>query len=171
MKALSTWWRRAAAARAVEDVRGLTFLPGRPGPRWKNEGGRIAMGSVTIGPGVRVWAGAEGEIDVGDGTILEEGVELVSWRSLRIGARCRLGVDVLVMDTDLHGPGGTEADRRPVRIGDGARLGSRTIVLKGVTIGEGAVVEPGSIVVRDIPAGTVFGPPPARVIERGGDKK
>ncbi len=41
------------------------------------------------------------------------------------------------------------------------------MMLKGVTIGDGAVVHPGSIVPRDVPAGAEVGPPPV-AIKRGG---
>ncbi|MBD3729210.1 MAG: acyltransferase [Sphingomonadales bacterium] len=52
----------------------------------------------------------------------------------------------------------------PVRIGDKAWIGFNTIVLAGVTIGEGAVIGCGSIVTRDVPAYAVVAGNPARII-------
>lgn len=53
----------------------------------------------------------------------------------------------------------------PVRIDDKAWIGFNSIVLKGVHIGEGAVVGAGSVVTRDVPAWTVVGGNPARVLK------
>ena len=52
----------------------------------------------------------------------------------------------------------------PVRIGDRAWIGFNALILKGVTIGEGAVVAAGSVVTRDVPPDTLVGGNPARVI-------
>ena len=52
----------------------------------------------------------------------------------------------------------------PVIIKDKVWLGAKVIVLKGVTIGEGAVVGAGSVVVNDVPPWTLVAGNPARVI-------
>ena len=55
-----------------------------------------------------------------------------------------------------------------IEIHDRAWIGSRVLILKGVTIGEGAVVAAGSVVTRNVPPFTIVGGNPARVIrERG----
>lgn len=53
---------------------------------------------------------------------------------------------------------------RPVRVGKGAWIGARVIILKGVTIGECAVVGAGSVVTRDVPPHAVVAGNPARVV-------
>jgi acetyltransferase-like isoleucine patch superfamily enzyme len=55
---------------------------------------------------------------------------------------------------------------KPIVIGDNVWLGSRVIVLGGVTIGEGAVIQAGSCVVSDIPACAVAGGHPAKVFSQ-----
>jgi acetyltransferase-like isoleucine patch superfamily enzyme len=50
----------------------------------------------------------------------------------------------------------------PVRIGDRAWICSRSIILPGVTIGEGAVVAAGSVVSKDVAPWTLVGGNPAR---------
>jgi acetyltransferase-like isoleucine patch superfamily enzyme len=60
----------------------------------------------------------------------------------------------------------TEADWTctPTLIKRGASLGSNATILCGVTVGENAIVGAGSVVTRDIPAGTVVAGNPARII-------
>lgn len=54
----------------------------------------------------------------------------------------------------------------PIKISKGAWLGARSIILKGVTVGEGAVVGAGSVVTKDVPAWTMVAGNPARVIKK-----
>ena len=55
---------------------------------------------------------------------------------------------------------------QPIRICDKAWIGMNVIILKGVTVGEGAVVAAGSVVTKDVPAWTVVGGNPAQVIKK-----
>lgn len=50
-------------------------------------------------------------------------------------------------------------------VGDYVWIGARSVILQGVTIGEGAVVAAGSVVTNDVPAYSVVGGCPARVIK------
>jgi acetyltransferase-like isoleucine patch superfamily enzyme len=54
----------------------------------------------------------------------------------------------------------------PIKICKGAWLGARSILLKGVTIGEGAVIAAGSVVTKDVSPWTVVGGNPAKVIKQ-----
>jgi acetyltransferase-like isoleucine patch superfamily enzyme len=121
----------------------------------------MSLGEVFLAAGVRLWAHKQGHLEIGDGSVLDSGVELIAWTHLSIGRNCYLGWDVLVMDTDLHGTQGREPVNRPVRIGDNVTIGARAIILKGVTIGNNARIQPGSIVTRDVPEGCEVAPPPA----------
>jgi len=53
----------------------------------------------------------------------------------------------------------------PIIIGDGAWLGTRVIVLSGVTIGSGAIIGAGSIVTKDIPDNAIAVGSPAKVVK------
>jgi acetyltransferase-like isoleucine patch superfamily enzyme len=59
----------------------------------------------------------------------------------------------------------THVEFRPVTIENKAWLGFNVIVLKGVTIGEGAIVGAGSVVTKDVPAFAIVAGNPARVIK------
>lgn len=54
---------------------------------------------------------------------------------------------------------------KPITIGDCVWLGSRVTILGGVTIGEGAIIQAGSVVINDIPAMAIAGGNPAKVFK------
>jgi acetyltransferase-like isoleucine patch superfamily enzyme len=58
-------------------------------------------------------------------------------------------------------------DSRPVRICRGAWIGNGSHIMKGVTIGEGAVIGANSVVISDIPAYALALGNPAQVLIRG----
>lgn len=53
----------------------------------------------------------------------------------------------------------------PVVIEDNVWIGKRAIILKGVTIGKGAIVAIGSVVTKDVRPGTVVGGNPAKELK------
>jgi acetyltransferase-like isoleucine patch superfamily enzyme len=55
---------------------------------------------------------------------------------------------------------------RPVRICKGAWIGAHSRVLKGVTVGEGAVIGMGSVVTKDVPPFSIVAGNPARVVRQ-----
>lgn len=57
-----------------------------------------------------------------------------------------------------------------ITIGDDVWIGANAVVLDGVTIGKGAVIAAGSVVVKDIPDMAIVAGVPARVIRRRGEK-
>ncbi len=79
--------------------------------------------------------------------------------------------DITQLLEDLRRPGKlvehknwTAVKSAPIVIKDHAWIGMHCIITKGVTIGEGAIIAAGSVVVHDIPAWTVAGGNPAKVI-------
>jgi acetyltransferase-like isoleucine patch superfamily enzyme len=155
---------RRAARKAGLDPGTLLFGAGRPRPQFKNEQGAMRFGRICVCCGCRIWAHKGGKISIEDGTFLDEGVEIIAWEQVHIGEGCYIGMDALIMDTDLHSVGGRPVENRPVEIGDEVRIGPRAMVLKGVTVGPGAVIRPGAIVTRDVPANSEVIPQPARTV-------
>jgi acetyltransferase-like isoleucine patch superfamily enzyme len=84
--------------------------------------------------------------------------------SVYIGADCKIGRDVIIMDTDQHSVDGDNMQVKPVCIEDRVWLGSRAMVLKGVSIGHDSVIGAGAIVTKSVPPFSVVVGPAARVI-------
>ena len=75
-------------------------------------------------------------------------------------------------DVDVERPLRFERQRSaPVEIGEGAVLGARACVQGGVSVGPGAVLEAGSVAVREVPAGATHVGVPAGVPRRRGSPR
>jgi acetyltransferase-like isoleucine patch superfamily enzyme len=83
--------------------------------------------------------------------------------SLEMGDDVIIGEQVAIRDSDAHDLDGA-AGPAPVRIGSHVWIGLRATILKGVTIGDGAVVAAGALVTSDVPARTLVGGVPAKVL-------
>jgi maltose O-acetyltransferase len=83
------------------------------------------------------------------------------------GVTIGLGVMILTSTHELdkreHRAGPVQ--RSPVVIGNGAWIGARSILLPGVTIGEGAIVNAGAVVNKDVAPNTRVGGIPAIQVE------
>jgi len=75
--------------------------------------------------------------------------------------------DVQIMDTDFHDivrPTGTAVRSAPIVIGAHVLVGARAMILKGVTVGDGAIIAASAVVSRDVEAGAIVAGNPARVV-------
>ena len=127
-------------------------------------GPRIGDGGILLQP-----RAAQSEIRIGHNNTFSNNVAIVANESVCIGDWCLMGDQVAVFDSDFHevdagarhkGIGRSKA----VVIEDNVWLGSRVLVLKGVTIGENSVIAAMSVVTRSVPANTVAAGNPARVL-------
>lgn len=86
-------------------------------------------------------------------------------KSIDIGYECLVGCDVIINDSDGHiVNGNVDRESLPIIKEDHVWIGARSIILKGVRIGKGAIVAAGSVVTKDVPAGCMVGGSPAKVI-------
>ncbi|MCF3596438.1 glycosyltransferase [Rhodobacteraceae bacterium LMO-12] len=138
-----------------------------------------------------------GMISVGDGTSIGSGCLLICAQpdGIRIGRNVMLSWDVVVTDNNSHSldrdmrendardwltgtlRGRTGAFKNwqdvgaaPVTIGDGVWIGFGASIMKGVTIGEGAIIASQSVVTKDIPPYSIVGGNPARVLATRDDQ-
>lgn len=125
--------------------------------------------TVRIGGRTRILRGAEivGPVTIGAGCFINRDAYIRA--NVTIGRNCNIGPFVRLA-TDSHELGG--ASRRagrntfdPIIVGDGTWIGANVTVLGGVTIGEGCVVAAGAVVTRDVPANSMIGGVPAKVIK------
>jgi len=96
--------------------------------------------------------------------------------SVTIGDDVLMGPDVVIMTTAHQFDDPATPIRlqghlpvRAVTIGNDVWIGTRVVILPGITIGDGAVVGAGSIVTRDVPPLTIVAGNPARVLRRRGE--
>jgi acetyltransferase-like isoleucine patch superfamily enzyme len=117
----------------------------------------------------------EPELIFGDGCTIGSNVFFSVNKRVQLGNRVGVAGRVAISDSDGHpsdperrkrGEQMTADDILPVTVGDFVWIGRDAHVLKGVTIGEGAVVASGSVVATDVPAGALAMGVPARVVKR-----
>lgn len=126
-----------------------------------------SRGSLTVFP--------TGEILIGHNVGLN-GTAITSKKRIQIGDGTMIAANVIIVDSDFHAQwppearliSSTDHDDREVIIGKNVWIGINCVVLKGVTIGDNAIIGAGSIVVGDIPANVVAGGNPARVLRQLG---
>lgn len=89
-----------------------------------------------------------------------------------IGEDVAISHNVTIMDSDAHEiVGNKHVKTQPIRIGNHVWIGSGAKILKGVTVGNGAVIAAGAVVTRNIPDRCMAAGVPARVIKREIDWK
>lgn len=126
------------------------------------------IGDVVFLPGCRIVA-VNGTLVVRNGTMIHAPTYIFVGKRVEIGERCLLARGITIMDTDWHKLG--NGDEKPkqqakeVIIKDHCWIGQNVVILKGVTIGEGAVVGANSIVTKDVPPRAMVAGNPARVIK------
>lgn len=137
---------------------------GFPRPKVVNRGGTLTTGGVVLFGGTRIELYPGAAISIGEGSFINRNTSILAETSVRIGQYVLVGWDVTITDTDEHDWPGLGTRTAPIQIGDHSWIGARSIILKGVTIGEGAVVAAGSVVTRDVAPYTLVAGSPAKPI-------
>lgn len=145
---------------------------------------RKGNGRITLGPRVtinsslwsnplntsgstRLFSGPGAVLDIKAGAGVSSS-QLVAKKGIEIGEDSLIGAGSLLCDSDMHEVplgSGRETKIAPIRIGKKVFIGARSIILKGVIIGDGAVVAAGSVVVSNVAAGTLVAGNPAKLIK------
>lgn len=102
----------------------------------------------------------DARIRIGDNVGMSA-VTITAHGCISIGDHTMIGADTVIIDSDFHNLSSADPAVRhnqlgavaSVNIGKNVFIGTRCTILKGVTIGDNAVVGAGSIVTKDIPSG------------------
>jgi acetyltransferase-like isoleucine patch superfamily enzyme len=163
-------WRRylTPTGRRI-DLDGMLFL----GSGVKIQVGRrarVRFGRWTwIGDGTKIRC-HEGEVRIGDKTVLGQECTISAYQRVWIGEQCIVADRVMMIDFD-HCV--TEVERpiraqgiykRDVRVGNNVWVGYGAQILRGVTVGDNAIIGASAVVTRDIPANAVVAGSPARIV-------
>lgn len=134
------------------------------------------MNNISIGNNVVFKEGArilscnkKSEIIIGENTTIGYHTFIVSSLSVKIGRNSLIAPFVYIIDDNHQIKKGIninqqDHDKEPIVIGDDVWIGAKAMILKGVTIGDGAIIAAGSIVTKDVESNAVYGGIPAKKI-------
>jgi acetyltransferase-like isoleucine patch superfamily enzyme len=112
----------------------------------------------------------EGEVAIGAKTVIGQECTISAFQHVSIGRECIIADRVMLIDFD-HGV--TEVERpirlqgiykRDVRVGHNVWIGYGACILRGVTVGDNAVIGTSTVVTHPCPENAVIGGVPARLI-------
>jgi len=155
------------------------------GRRWRTDGmvflgrrlelqiarpGRVEFGRfVWVGDRTKIRC-HEGVVEIGAETVIGQECTISAYRRVRIGEQCVIADRAMFIDFD-HGV--VEVERpirvqgiymRDVEVGSNVWIGYGACVLRGVRVGDNAIVGTNSVVTKDVPANAVVAGSPARII-------
>jgi acetyltransferase-like isoleucine patch superfamily enzyme len=155
------------------------------GRRWRTDGflflgrrleiqiakrGEVRFGRfVWIGDGSKIRC-HEGVVEIGAKTVMGQDCTISAYQRVRIGEQCVIADRAMFIDFD-HGVVEVERPirlqgiyKRDVEVGSNVWIGYGACILRGVRIGDNAVIGTNSVVTKDVPANAVVGGVPARVL-------
>ena len=126
-------------------------------------GGQISIGkNCYLGHDSNIWSGEN--VTIGNDVLISHGVNIMDTNGHEIDFNLRADgyINSLVYGSSyLQG----RIITSPVIIEDNVWIGFNSIIMKGVTIGKGAIVSAGSVVTKDIPSLTMVGGNPAKFLK------
>jgi len=134
------------------------------------EGAKLVVnGNFSIFTGGRVLLYKNATLELGDGYI-NHNVFLVCRDKVTIGKGVAISNNVVIRDNDAHRIiDDQHVSTKPVEIGDHVWIGTNVTILKGVKIGNGAVIAANSLVNKDVPAKALAGGVPAKILKENID--
>lgn len=181
-RALGNWAAGARCRRRCVAAEGVTFTGET---RISNPLGReaITVGAHTLCMGQLLVIAPRGRIRIGEWCYIGPGSKLWSMEDISVGNRVFVSHGVSIFDNNSHSFSARERHERfrelrlegrhlveekvahrPVAIGDDAWIGFSAAILKGVTIGKGAIVGACSVITHDVPDYAVVVGSPARQV-------
>lgn len=137
------------------------------------KGATLEVEAFDVYAGSRINVNADAKLSLGSGYMNHDCV-IDCFSSITIGYGVVISERVVIRDSDNHAITSTEngelksdekPEAAPIVIQDHVWLGMNVVVLKGVTIGEGAIVAAGSVVTKDVPSHCLVAGVPAKVVK------
>lgn len=137
----------------------------------------VNKGIIRIGDDCRIWSNVTqtkifvdsgGKLFIGNNTRII-GAHLSVSSIMKIGENVQIAPNCVIIDNDFHSVDDHFADKgqiSPITIEDDVWITMNCMVMKGVTIGKGAVVAAGAVVTKNVPPYTMVGGVPAKVIKK-----
>jgi acetyltransferase-like isoleucine patch superfamily enzyme len=161
------WLKLRWRGRLVTD--GMCFVC--PGVKFEiGPGARVHLGRWSwIGHGCKVRV-HEGELRIGAKTVFGQECTISAFQHIAVGRECIIADRVMMIDFD-HGMVEVERPireqgiyKRDVDIGHNVWIGYGACLLRGITVGDNAVIGTSSVVTADVPANAVVAGMPAKLI-------
>lgn len=139
----------------------------RPCTLWMGENTQLVSNGFSMYEGAAIIIVNGGKLTLGHNSYMNESL-IQCANSITIGDNCAIAGDVLIQDTDFHPildeNGNPKPMSKPIIIGNKVWICAKATILKGVTIGDGAIIAAGAVVTKDVPARCVVAGNPAKVV-------
>ena len=117
--------------------------------------------------GAKIYVNKGAILKLGGGYV-NHNLNLSCFENISIGNGVVISENVCIRDSDDHTISGSPKPMtQPIVIGDHVWIGMNATILKGVTIGNGAIIAAGAVVTKDVPENALVGGIPAKVIKTG----
>ena len=183
IKKLYTWFKEFSAKSKVSRI--MTISIGKftkisyASIRAQN-GCHLTIGNQSIIEGNIIFERPNAQISIGNRTFVG-GSSIIAATQINFGSDILVAWGCTFVDHDSHAimfddrkndvinwaigkKDWTKVDSQPIVVKNKAWIGFNSIILKGITIGEGAIVAAGSVVTKDVPAYSIVAGNPARVV-------
>ena len=165
--------RLEISKKAIIDVKGKLIIGNKENSKSKmetrvslNENAKMDVnGNLSVGSGSDIRVFKNARLEIGSGYINGYS-QIVCEKKIRIGKDVAIAREVVIRDTDAHDIlyEGYQKEKE-VNIGNHVWIGAKAMIMKGVTIGDGAIIAAGAIVTKDVPARSLVAGVPAKVIK------
>ncbi|EOZ9389284.1 DapH/DapD/GlmU-related protein [Enterobacter cancerogenus] len=156
----------------------------------RNSEAKLKIGNNCILKNEIIFESHKGCVVIGDKTFINKDTKVISVDSITIGNNVTISFGVMIYDHDSHSL--DYRDRQndilkildtqnlnndienknwdcvksaPIVIGDNVWIGFQAAILKGVTVGEGAIIAAKAVVTKNVPAWSVVAGNPAKVVK------
>lgn len=152
-----------------------SYFPNKPYPhksefRLSKNSELIIENNFSMYQGSGIYLAENARMVLKGNSYINTGSQIECYNNIEIGENTIISDNVRIQDSDIHQVFNEEAGWKntssPIIIGNKVWIGLNAVILKGVVIGDGAIVGAGSVVTKSVPAGAIVAGNPAKVIKQ-----